>query len=61
MILVGLRQLERVSKYWKDFVYPCSNLTMFVQEFEAADYLALHLPWDLEIFTKDVDIHHLKT
>lgn len=33
---------------------------MFVQEFEAADYLALHLPWDLEIFTKDADIHHLK-
>lgn len=33
---------------------------MLVQEFEAAVYLALHLPWDLEIFTKDVDIHHLK-
>jgi hypothetical protein len=32
---------------------------MFVEEFETADYLVLHLPWDLEIFTKDVFMHEI--
>ena len=27
------------------------------QEFETADSLAHHLPWDLEIFTEDVFMH----
>ena len=34
-------------------------LTMFVQVFETADYLALHLPYDLENFTEDLFMHDI--
>jgi len=32
---------------------------MFVQVFETAGYLALHLPYNLEIFTEDVFMHDI--
>jgi len=32
---------------------------MFVQVFETANYLALHLPYDLENFTEDVFMHDI--